>query len=907
MDSRFEAAGNEGGLLFVTPSGRVATRGDAASLPLEAATRKVLQALQASQAEGLLALAALASGSELSAPLAFWQGFARQYLTALCQTPEVAGQRIEPLESPDQEQLERTLASVPPMRGAEYLSVEALEAIWRDLDAWVRGQLSRFDDGLSGFLKRHAPHWHQVGRVCFHLAENKRDEQFPFAFMATYIPGLSGQDRARYQPLGKALQQYAGAQNKAALVRLLSPIHLASEKSSFIRSLVESGDIFHALAWTPDEAHRFLLESPLYEESGVLVRLPDWWRKRPRVRAGLVIGQQSKSTLGTEAMLDFSLEFSLGEQSLTKHEYRQLLAGADGLVLFKGRWVEVDRQKLAAALDHWQHIEQASRDGSMSFVEGMRLLAGAPADLGDEDAGDRETAEWSFVRPGAWLAETLEKLRHPAGDSPARSVAGLRATLRPYQRTGVEWLRLMTGLGLGACLADDMGLGKTVQVLALLLLLKQEPSDGRPSLLVLPASLLANWKAEIARFAPSLTAVFVHSSETDGTTLARLADSATRSLQGVDVVLTTYGMLQRQPWLTEVDWRVVVLDEAQAIKNPSARQTRAVKALRAGSRVALTGTPVENRLSDLWSLFDFLCPGLCGSAKTFQNFVKLLANREHDQYAPLRNLVRPYILRRLKTDKSIIADLPDKSEVKAFCGLTKRQAALYKKSVDELADAVEGKDGIQRRGIVLAFLMRFKQICNHPSQFLGDREYQEADSGKFARLTEICDEIASRQEKALVFTQFREMTEPLQLLLSKVFQQPGLVLHGGTPVGKRQKLVEQFQREDGPPFFVLSLKAGGTGLNLTAASHVVHFDRWWNPAVENQATDRAFRIGQDRNVLVHKFVCRGTIEERIDELLEDKRTLAADLLEAGPEKLLTEMTDDQLMALVSLDINKALL
>jgi non-specific serine/threonine protein kinase len=378
-----------------------------------------------------------------------------------------------------------------------------------------------------------------------------------------------------------------------------------------------------------------------------------------------------------------------------------------------------------------------------------------------------------------------------------------------------------------------------------------------------------------------------------------------KALAQTDVVLTTYAMLLRQKWMLDARWRLVILDEAQAIKNPSARQTRAVKELQSEARIALTGTPVENRLSDLWSMFDFLCPGLLGSAERFKKFVKGLEAREHDRYAPLRNLVGPYILRRLKTDKSIIADLPDKTEMKAFCGLTKKQAALYARSVEELARALEGLDGIKRRGLVLSYLMRFKQICNHPSQHLGDGGYEPDDSGKFDRLRGICEEIALRQEKVLVFTQFREMTEPVAAFLAGVFGRSGLILHGGTSVKKRRGLIEAFQSEQGPPFFVLSLKAGGTGLNLMAASHVVHFDRWWNPAVENQATDRAFRIGQHRNVVVHKFICRGTVEEKIDALIEEKSNLADDILKAGAESMLTEMSNEHLLQVVALDIDRA--
>ena len=420
--------------------------------------------------------------------------------------------------------------------------------------------------------------------------------------------------------------------------------------------------------------------------------------------------------------------------------------------------------------------------------------------------------------------------------------------------------------------------------------------------MVVPASLIANWRAEIARFAPSLTVFVAHPSEVSA---AKLASLGPETLSERDVVITTYGTLPRVAGLTARSWNVVVLDEAQAIKNPGAKQTRAAKTLRARFRLALTGTPVENRLGDLWSLFDFTCPGLLGSTKAFGRFVRSADKRAHGGYGPLRELVRPYILRRLKSDKRVIADLPDKTEVRAFCGLTKKQVALYQQAVEDLRGALQGTDGIKRRGVVLASLMRLKQICNHPSHWLADGSYAPEESGKFARLAEIGEEVAARQEKALVFTQFREMTRPLAEFLAGVFGRPGLVLSGETEVKKRMGLVEQFQREDGPPFFVLSLKAGGTGLNLTAARHVIHFDRWWNPAVESQATDRAYRIGQRNGVLVHKFVCRGTIEEKIDALIESKQDLARQILEGTDEVKLTELDDEQLLRLVAIDIRTA--
>jgi len=423
---------------------------------------------------------------------------------------------------------------------------------------------------------------------------------------------------------------------------------------------------------------------------------------------------------------------------------------------------------------------------------------------------------------------------------------------------------------------------------------------------VLPASLLGNWRAEVGRFAPSLRLLAIHPSEAAAEVLTAAARDPDKALAGVDLVLTTYGMLLKQDWLRQRAWSRVILDEAQAIKNPGTRQTRAVKELQAPVRIALTGTPVENSLGDLWSLFDFLNPGLLGSAPDFTRYTKRLAqSTTPGAFAPLRQLVRPYILRRLKSDRSVIADLPDKTEVRAWCGLTTRQAALYAQAVEALKEKLEKAEGIARRGIVLATLMRLKQICNHPAQWLGDEAYSPAESGKFQRLEELAGEIASRQEKVLVFTQFREMTAPLQHFLSGIFGRTGLVLHGGTSVKERRGLVEQFQRDDGPPFFVLSLKAGGTGLTLTQAAHVIHFDRWWNPAVENQATDRAYRIGQKKNVLVQKFTCRGTVEEKIDRLIFDKQTLAADVLADGGEILLTEMPDAELLKFVALDLKAA--
>ena len=602
-----------------------------------------------------------------------------------------------------------------------------------------------------------------------------------------------------------------------------------------------------------------------------------------------------------EALLDFRMQVTLEGETLTAAEIRNLLAGTDSLALIRGRWVEVDRDKLGRLLEQFREAERTAAGGGLSFAEAMRMLAGANALAAP--SGPAIDPDWASVAAGPWLAETLKAIRNPEGLARIEPGRDLKTQLRPYQEFGVRWLYFLSKLHLGACLADDMGLGKTIQLLSLLLVLRTERDpERRTSLLVAPASLLANWEAEIARFAPDLRAMVAHPSAMPATDLKSVGRD---EIDAVDLVITSYGSLLRLPWVSATRWRLAVLDEAQAIKNPGAKQTRAAKQLDARVRIALTGTPIENRLSDLWSIFDFVSPGLLGSAKVFSDFTKRLAPRSDNPFGSLRELVRPYILRRLKTDKSVIADLPEKTEVNAYCSLSRKQAALYQQAVEELAGRLGEADGMQRRGLVLAILMRLKQICNHPSQWLGDGAWSESDSGKLRRLREIAETIAAKQEKALVFTQFREIAAPLAAFLGSVFGRAGLTLHGETAVRDRKSLVQRFQEDETIPFFVLSLKAGGAGLNLTSASHVIHFDRWWNPAVENQATDRAFRIGQSKNVLVHKFICRGTVEEKIDKLIESKKQLSGDLLEAGGELLLTEMRDDDLLKLVRMDIHAA--
>jgi superfamily II DNA or RNA helicase len=872
-----------------------------------ATAARIERAFRDGQGAGLLYLATTELRTDLPPALSFARSFAQRYLTQLCHLgdAEVLGQ-AELIAPPYEDELNNLALEAPPMKGLEYLDSGVLRAAWIELDAHVRSEIVASGKGLRAYLHDKNALWRVVGRVTFHLAENKRDEEHPFAFLATYASGVSARGEAQHLPLARALQEYSGAANRKRLVALLTPIRDASESLQWVQELVESSDVYHPLAWTPVEAHRFLRDVPALEASGLIVRIPNWWKaeRPPRPQVSVRVGAQPVASLGANALLDFSVSLTLNGETLSEAEKRELLSATGGLVRLRGQWVEVDGEKLAAALAHWKRVERDARLGGVSFYEGMRLLAGA-IEVGDAiEEAPQPLREWSGIEAGAALREVLVRLRDP-GRETELSLNELRATLRPYQRTGAKWLALLTSLGLGACLADDMGLGKTIQVLSLLLHLRAEQASSSrvPSLIVAPASLIANWEAEIERFAPALSVFVAHPSECS----IDLNDehSLAESLDNIALVITTYGVITRTPALRQRRWRLIVLDEAQAIKNAGAQQSRAVKQLVGAGRIALTGTPVENRLSDLWSLFDFLNPGLLGDAKQFANTAKRLAKRTDQPYAPLRRLVQPYILRRLKTDPRVIADLPEKTEVRAFCGLTREQAALYEQCVQELARKLAQTEGIQRRGAVLASLVQLKQICNHPAQWQGQGAYEEDRSGKFERLRALCSELAERQERALVFTQFRELADPLARHLSGIFGRPGLVLHGGTAVSKRRSLVEEFQRDEGPPFFVLSLKAGGTGLNLTAASHVIHFDRWWNPAVENQATDRAFRIGQKRNVVVHKFVCRGTVEEKIDALIEAKLGLTRDLLDDEGEQLLTEMNDEDLLRVVALDIHKA--
>jgi non-specific serine/threonine protein kinase len=886
----------------------------------------VRRAFSESPAAGLIALATDAVEDVLDPAASYWREFGAEFLVRLCQAPpsQREGEWIE-VAPPSQDEMELLRSKAPPAPGMEYLSADRLAKFWAGMNAYAAAEVAEHEGALDEWLRRRNPLWRLVGRVTFHLAENKTNEEQPFAFLATYTQRLSKGGRLQYLPLGRALKQSVDKNDLRLLESLLAPVQKAAEHSELARELLDSRKVFRVLAWSPSQAFEFLQAVPHLESGGVIVKVPDWWSGgRPsRAKVAVALDAKKKTSVGFDAMLGFDVYASLEGEELTPEEWQTLMVSEGSLVSIKGRWVEVDRERLQQAMDHWRRAAAAVAEGGLSFAQGMRMMSGffvgesGLASL-DEAIEVEGGGDWSEITAGGRLRDLLSQLRDPGGDDAGGDVKlgrALRADLRPYQQQGLNWLWQLYGLGLGGCLADDMGLGKTLQVIALLLKIRSTRRERTaenllPSLVIVPASLVGNWRAEIERFAPSLVARYAHPSQTPREELLNLFDD----LVEVDVVITTYAMLSRIGQLSEISWHLVIIDEAQAIKNPRTAQTRRVKevAKSAHARIAMTGTPIENSVADLWSLFDFLNPGLLGKATRFREITKQLVERAGeggDGFAKLRRLVGPYILRRLKTDRTVISDLPDKTEVRASCSLTKGQATLYRRSVKQLAEDLKDKEGIERKGLVLSYLMRFKQICDHPALWTGSGNFDARESGKLKRLREICQEIASRGEKVLVFSQFREMCDPLVEFLEgdDLFGRSGLLLHGGTPVKKRQQLVEQFQSDAGPPFFVISLKAGGTGLNLTAASHVIHFDRWWNPAVEDQATDRAFRIGQKNNVLVHKFVCSGTIEDRIDKVISEKRELAGEILGSagGAEKLLTEMGDAELIDFVSVDLETA--
>ncbi|MDD1649318.1 MAG: DEAD/DEAH box helicase [Methylococcaceae bacterium] len=644
---------------------------------------------------------------------------------------------------------------------------------------------------------------------------------------------------------------------------------------------------------TLDDAFGFLQEDAwVLEDAGFIVLVPSWWTPQGRRRAKIRLqaggpspsGANRRNAMDLQNLIAYRYDLALGEEVVDEAEWSKLVESKSPLVRFRGRWLALDREKMREMLEFWRRHRHD--ETGMSLPDLMRKSA--------------EDAEFFEIEPRHALAEMLGKLCDHSQLEPADNPPGLEALLRDYQKRGLAWIAFLEGLGLNGCLADDMGLGKTVQVLARLIHERSGATRLRPTLLVAPTSVIGNWKKEIERFTPSLSA-FIH----HGTVRLRDAEGFEKACLDYDVVITSYALARRdEKILSVIRWRRVVLDEAQNIKNPASAQSKAVLKLTADHRLALTGTPVENRLLDLWSIFNFLNPGYLGKQSQFRQRYELPIQRDNDprRAEMLKRLIEPFVLRRVKTDPDIIRDLPDKLENRQYCNLGKEQASLYEAVVREVEQRLGEADGIHRQGLILSTLTRLKQICNHPSQFLHDGSVFAGDrSPKLERLCDMLGDVIGEGESALVFTQFAEIGGQLEKHLREQLDCPVFYLHGGVPAAKRERMIAEFQDpETGPGVFLLSLRAGGVGITLTKANHVFHFDRWWNPAVEDQATDRAFRIGQRKNVFVHKFITLGTLEERIDRLIEEKKQVAS-LIVGNDESWLTHLDNETFKELIALN------
>ena len=762
---------------------------------------------------------------------------------------ELEREKIEP--EYEKEELDRIAGEVPFAPGSRYVDRKWVK---RQLDVLLecyREEISTFPQSVDIYFNMKNESLLFPSRIYFHLVEDK-DTSYPFAFMATYT--TKDEDGAvHHYPLRFALTEYKD--DLEGLSRLISPISRLSSSSDIIKGLVSSGRIFYPVRFTEEEAYDFLSHAQDFESEGIECRIPNFWRKKGRYSSlGISV---SKGNMGLGTIISIKPQMVYEGVAITKEEAQRLLDVKAGLAFLKGRWVALDRDKLKALLE-----------SSDLFSEPMSV-----ADLVKYSSGIKKTKVKIAFSDRNWL----EKL----ADAVSRDVEvpeSVNAVLRPYQTEGFRYLYAMNELGFGFCLADDMGLGKTVQVLAYLEKMRTEKKAQRV-LLVLPSSLIGNWESEIRRFTPKIGYSVYHGS-------GRTIDKESF------LTITTYGVAGKDEELGREKWDLVILDEAQYIKNSSTKAYKALSAMTRRDAVILTGTPVENDLMNLWSLMDYINSGFLGNKTEFSRYAK---NVDIQALSSLKRAISPFILRRLKTDKSIIRDLPDKVETNLFVTLSKEQIILYNKIVADLEKSmVEDEGEFEKKGRVLAAIAKLKAVCNHPDQYSGENGYKESESGKFELLKDLASTIHSNREKVLVFTQFREIIPALDNLLSSVFGSRGLVIDGSVTAKKRTEIVKAFQNGEAD-YMVLSLRAAGVGLNLTRATNVIHFDRWWNPAVENQATDRAYRIGQKQKVMVYKFISKDTIEEKIDELIQKKKALSDSLLSDLNSDILSKLSSKELL------------
>ena len=791
------------------------------------------------------------------------------------------------------------LESLPPIEGAP-LQASHLIAWHQSLELALAEAAMKAKKSPEHYLAS-LDGWQQLGMLCLHLAENAgaNCEAAPFAFLASFVHKIGADDKPRHMPLGLAAKHYA--EDNLALLSLLRPLSEAAADRPFLQELIRSGDIYKPCAWSPRQCYDFLNCLSELEIAGIETRVVNLWKSQPKrveLEVKLEIKEEDGSTsakppqgLQLNSLLNFLPRAALGAHHLSDEELAELMEGDDGLIRFRGEWIRLDKEKLTSLLNSWRSASRMAA-GGIPLLTGLRYLLGkrstALAELPEPEDGMR-------LSMGEQLRSALEQMQ--VGELEPSLSPTLKATLRPYQLEGARFLLNLTEAGFGACLADDMGLGKSIQIIAWLSHLQRMGQlENGAALIIAPASLLSNWQEEISRFAPELRQRILHPRHLSTEESRQLAYDPSWLLRDCHVAIMSYGVAMRSPLLAKQSLPALILDEAQAIKNLDSSRSRAIQKLQSPRRVAVSGTPIENKLAELHSLLSFLNPGLLGNSKQFAAMVKEMGC----DYSPLKKLIRPFILRRLKSDPEIVPELPEKTECALYCSLSPEQARLYTHEVERMQALIQEPDIETRVKLMLPLLSAFKQICNHPAQYLGEPDFAPERSGKMMALAQLLEPLAMQHEPVLIFSQYRSILDALMEQVSGIYGREGLMLHGGTPIAQRQQLVRQFQDPSGPPFMLLSLKAAGTGLTLTRARHVIHFDRWWNPAVENQASDRAHRIGQKQRVFIHPLICRGTLEENIERMLKRKKALADDILSGGLEKMLQQLNGEELLELVRL-------
>lgn len=756
------------------------------------------------------------------------------------------------------------LDNKPMCLGNEYVNEMWIKSILKKLMSIYKKEISTYRGTVDLYFTNKNNKLITPSRIYFHLVESREDNA-SFAFMATYT--TKENNNIKHYPLKYALKEYRNS--LVELQELTKSLYNVSKQSQLIKKLIETGEIFSPIFINAEEAYEFLKEIELYESNGIVCRVPNWWEQRDESTLIQINIEQKKKDgyglLSKAALISVTPEMTYNGICITKEEINQLLLQTDGLAYIKNKWVEVDKRKLQYLLDEYEKIKE---DGS-TLLEVLKKYS----------TMEKTDINIKFANPN-WFTDIVKKNIEKNLElfDVSKEFIG---ELRPYQYDAYKWLLGMSQYNYGVCLADDMGLGKTVEILAFLLSYKLISKDN--VLLIVPASLVENWKSEIKKFCPTMDYY-----------IARKVNSSTERIKKSFLTITTYQVAQKLKNIYEINWGIVILDEAQAIKNPQTKQAKSIKSLSRKMSIAMTGTPIENNLLNLWSIFDFINEGLLGTENTFRKNYNIKSG-EPENVGKLSKIIKPFILRRLKTDKNIIKDLPEKNETIIYTELTKKQIILYKKIVSEVEGTkISAENQFTQKRILLTAILHLKQVCNHPSQFIGDNEYIPEDSGKFMALKELCEIMFEKREKVLIFTQFKEITDNLNNFLEKIFKKRGFVITGDTSMSNRNKYIEDFQNGN-IPYMILSLKAAGVGLNLTAASNVIHFDRWWNPAVENQATDRSFRIGQTRNVNVYKFMTKNTIEEIISYLIDVKVELSDSVIGNIDNNILNKLSSEQLL------------